>query len=138
MMELFFVSGKTLDGNWGLMSKEATVLALQIKRKSARESINGFLGPPKPYHQPISICTVFNHYKTLSYVLCYMDILSPFEVWKNGFGGFITWTYWLHIVIQLVSDIFMVQIQTFSFLGLFTQQWNEETTFLWESYGDRI
>jgi len=78
-MESFFVSGKTLGGNWGLMSKEATVLVLQIKWNLLGKELWIFR-PHKPHHQSIRICTVLNHYKALSYMLCYMAVLSPFEV----------------------------------------------------------
>lgn len=46
MMELLFVSGEILQGegggDWGLTSKETSVLALQIKWKSVRERIKHF------------------------------------------------------------------------------------------------
>lgn len=45
-MESFFFSGKNLDGNWDLVSEEATVLTLWRKEKSFGESIGDLLDPP--------------------------------------------------------------------------------------------
>lgn len=80
-MESFFVSGKNLDGNWELVSEEATVLTLWRKEKSVGESIRDLPDPPQKKHNISQLAFVQSStiYKALSYMLCQMDILFPFE-----------------------------------------------------------
>lgn len=75
-MESFFVSGKPLGGNWGLMCEEATVLAFQRKWKSVKENIRDVLGSPNYHVGELAFVQSFTF--TKHFYVCYVRwVLYP-------------------------------------------------------------
>lgn len=69
MMELFFVSGRTLVviGVWSLRKQ---LCWLSKENRNLLGKLLWVFRPPKPHHQPIRICIVLNHLQsTFIYVM---------------------------------------------------------------------